>query len=163
MVAKLKNSFSLPGGRLFTCKLSISLWCGIFINPNQLIWPKRKKDHSVSYQTFCSDNGKLYLMKYCMDDHTFLWFTAREEEMERTNGWGWVSLLVVFVWGFLFGWLFFSFAIFWTVLLNASQMMPAYESFLTSLLLHQRSWSAFTDMHIFVSLLCALPLQTLGK
>lgn len=44
------------------------------------------------------------------------------------------------VWGFLFGWLFFfSFAIFWTVLLNASQMMPAYESFLTSLLLHQRS------------------------
>lgn len=34
---------------------------------------------------------------------------------------------------------FFSFAIFWTVLLNASQMMPAYESFLTSLLLHQRS------------------------
>lgn len=107
MVAKLKNSFSLPGGRLFTCKLSISLWCGIFINPNQLIWPKRKKDHSVSYQTFCSDNGKLYLMKYCMDDHTFLWFTAGEEEMEWTNGWGWVSLLVVFVWGFLFGWLFF--------------------------------------------------------
>lgn len=162
VVVRLKNCFHYQVEGFSHANYQYHCEVAFLLIQTSLSDQKERKIVLVLYQTFCSDNGKSYLMKYCTD-HTTLPFTAGEKETEQTNGWGCVSLLVVFGLRGLFFFLLLPFFFLVDTTPKCQSKSTAYKSILTSLLLHWRNRSDFVDMRIFVSLLCALLLQTVGK
>lgn len=106
VVVKLKNCFHYQVEGFSHANYQYHCEVAFLLIQTSLSDQKERKIVLVLYQTFCSDNGKSYLMKYCTD-HTILPFTAGEKEREQTNGWGWVSLLMVFSLRGFFCWFFF--------------------------------------------------------
>lgn len=129
VVVRLKNCFHYQVEGFSHANYQYHCEVAFLLIQTSLSDQKERKIVLVLYQTFCSDNGKSYLMKYCTD-RTILPFTAGEKEAEQTNGWGWVSLLVVFG---LRGLFFFCFCLSfssWTRLLSVSQNRRLTKAFL---------------------------------
>lgn len=150
VVAKLKNCFHYQVEGFSHANYRYHCECGIFINPYQLIWPKRKERSFLFYIKHFALTTASRIWWNIAWITPFLQFSAGEKEIERTNRWGGVWGYFWWIWGWFFSG--FALSIFKTLFLNASQVMQVHISILTSFLQHQRSWSGFID--VFLSLYC---------
>lgn len=103
VVAKLKNCFHYQVEGFSHANYRYHCECGIFINPNQLIWPKRKGISFLFYIKHFALTTASHIWWNIAWITPFLQFSAGEKEIEGTNGWGGV-------WGFFDG---FEAGIFW--------------------------------------------------